>query len=151
VDYIVGFCEHHPVGGVGVYRNPVVCKNVGNNRRGQPQEGKTGMTDHLDIRGGLRAAREAWGGTLVEAEAGLKLLALSEGVEIRCSNEQLRRMENGIVPEEKWDTIVVALLALLYGVEVADISEVGAARIRSARDLLNRTSAWKSLFAGCGA
>jgi hypothetical protein len=109
------------------------------------------MTEHLDIRGGLRAAREAWGGTLVEAEAGLKLLALSTGVDIHCSNEQLRRMENGTLPEEKWSAEVVALLAELYKVNVDELGTLVVDKARAKRDLLNRAFAWQHVSAGVAA
>lgn len=69
----------------------------------------------------LERAREQAGLRLDDASVRLRDLV---GPVLGVSRETIRRYEADLVPEEKWDPVVILALADIYGVPIAQLSPV---------------------------
>ena len=66
-----------------------------------------------------------------------------------CSRETLRRYETGLVPPEKWDSIIIMGASAVYGVPVSELApSIDVDAIRKVRDLLVTHSPCNPIMAG---
>lgn len=87
----------------------------------------------------LLAARENSGLSLTEAR---DYLVRTVPARYLPSVSKLSRMENDLIPERKWDGIVIYALSKAYGCRIGDISEMVAAEYESLNTLVVSASPW---------